>query len=82
MFWDSVVTTTKWVFLSVLFIAAIPVITYAAVWLVIGGPLTKLGGLGFLVLGFGMWTFGLWMALGRPPHWFEPGRNTDFDPRR
>jgi hypothetical protein len=83
MLWDNFVVTVRWIFTAVLFIAAIPVVVYAAAWLVLGqSALTRIGGVVFLILGFLMWPFAFWLALGRPKDWFQPGRNTDFDPRR
>ena len=83
MLWDNVVTTVRWIVTAILFIGGIPVMGYGAAWVMLGDSAqTRLTGLALLVLGFVMWPLAMWLSLGRPRDWFEPGRNTDYDPRR
>ena len=79
---DATATTLKWLFVLADFGVAIATIVWGAAYISFGAPWVKLGGLGLLGIGLVLWGFGLWVATGRPRHWFEPGRNTDFDPRR
>lgn len=82
MLWDNVVVTVRWIFTAALFIGGIPVMGYGAAWLMLGDPGQRFAGLVLLAIGLVMWPLAMWLSLGRPRDWFEPGGNTDFDPRR
>ena len=79
---DAAKTSVKWVFVAIDFGIAISTVVWGALYISFGKPWVKVGGLGLLLVGVVLWAVGLWVATGRPRHWFAPGENTDFDPRR
>ncbi len=82
MLWERVEFWAKMIVLPIAFLAAAGGVVWGAVYLSIGDPGQKLWGLVVLAASLGTWMVGLWLAFGRPAHWFAPGENTDFDPRR
>ena len=82
MDWDRVEFVARVVLVPVIFIASAGALWYGAIMVMFAEPLGKLLGLTSLLLSLGGWIAGLWWAFGRPRHWFEPGRNTEYDPRR
>lgn len=72
----------KIVFLPPLLLATAAFILYGAFIIVLERPLMRLVGLGMVLGGIAVWSVGLWLAFGTPRDWFEPGRNTSYDPRR
>ena len=82
MDWERIEFVARVVLVPIIFIAATVALWYGAVIVMFSKPLGKLLGLAILLAALGGFMAGLWWAFGRPRHWFEPGRNTEFDPRR
>ena len=82
MDWERVEIIARVVFVPIIFIAAITAMWYGALILMFSATYGKLVGLGLLGVALLGFMVGLWWAFGRPRHWFEPGRNTEYNPRR
>ncbi len=80
--WERIGFWAKLVVLPFAFLGAAGGVIWGAVYISIGIPGQKLRGLIVLAVSLGVWMVGLWLAFGRPAHWFAPGENTEFDPRR
>ena len=79
---DRLVFYVKMVVIPAAFFAAFGLVLTGAFVIALGKPMAKLGGLGLLLVGIAISAVALWFSLGRPPEWFAPGENTDYDPRR
>ena len=82
MDWERVEFIARVVVVPIVFIAAAAGMWYGALMVMFSQPLGKLLGLALLGLALLGWMVGLWWAFGRPRHWFPPGENTEFNPRR
>ncbi len=82
MNWDAMEFWAKMIVLPIAFLAATGGVVYGAIFLSLGTPGQRLTGLAVLAGSMLVWMVGMWLAFGRPTHWFPPGENTEFDPRR
>jgi hypothetical protein len=82
MDWERVEFGARVVLVPVIFLAATSGVVYGAVFLALGRAMERLLGFGLLMAALAGFMFGLWWAFGRPKHWFAPGENTEFNPRR
>ncbi len=82
MDWDRVELVARIIIVPGIFLAASAGVVYGALFLALGEPLRRLAGLALLLGSLGGFMVGLWWAFGRPKHWFAPGENTEFNPRR
>ncbi len=82
MDWDRVELVARITIIPIVFLAAASGVVYGSLFIMLATPLGKLGGFAVLMASLGGFMFGLWWAFGRPKHWFPPGENTEFNPRR
>ncbi len=82
MNWDAVEFWAKMIILPFAFLGAAGGVVYGAIFISLGSPAQKLGGAAALGVSLLVWMVGMWLAFGRPRHWFPPGENTEYDPRR
>ncbi len=79
---DRVVFIAKLIILPAAYFGAFGAIIFGSFYIAFGRPMTKLGGLGLILVGIAVSGVALWVTFGRPAAWFPPGENTDYDPRR